>query len=103
MASITLTATITEDRHLEIDLPADVPVGPVEVVVRPLKSSPETGTNPRREELRAKFIAAGLMSPEPYADPDTIPLSKEGLEEVGRLFVGPRLMSDLIDEDRGPR
>jgi hypothetical protein len=103
MASITLTATVTEDRHLELDLPEDVPIGPVELTIKPLVSLPEAETNPRREELRAKFIAAGLMSPEPYADPDTVPLSDDELDQIGRLFAGSRLMSDLIDEDRGPR
>ncbi len=46
MASITLTATITEDRHLEIDLPEDVPVGPVELIIKPLVSAPETESTP---------------------------------------------------------
>ncbi len=102
MTSITLTTTITEDRHLEIDLPPDVPLGPIQLVITPLPVQPTEKTNPTRDEIRARLKAAGLLGEAQYAPVDAVPLSDEERDELGRLFAGPQLISDLIDEDRGP-
>jgi hypothetical protein len=103
MTSITLTATVTEDRHLELDLPREVPVGPVEVVIKPLAVEVAEEPEITRDEIRSRLKAAGLLSEGRCAPMDAVPLSDDEREELGRLFAGPRLISDLIDEDRGPR
>ncbi len=56
-----------------------------------------------RDAIRARLKAAGLLSEGRWAPDDAEPLSDDELDELGRLFAGSRLMSDLIDEDRGPR
>lgn len=111
MDAITLVATVDEDRRLTIELPAGTPTGPVEVVIRPLPGSevrPSTGPEPAavpltREAAREKLRAAGKLAEGPFAPPDAVPLSPEEEEELGRLFASPRPISELIDEDRGPR
>jgi hypothetical protein len=103
MTSITLTATVTDDRHLELDLPSEVPVGSVEVIIKPV--AVEVAEEPKltRDEIRSRLKAAGLLSEGRYAPMDVVPLSDDEREELGRLFAGPQLISDLVDGDRGPR
>lgn len=111
MDAITLVATVDEDRRLTLELPAGTPIGPVEVVIRPLPGSevrPSTGPEPAavpltREAAREKLRAAGKLAEGPFAPPDAVPLSPEEEEELGRLFASPQPISELIDEDRGPR
>jgi hypothetical protein len=68
MESITLTATIREDRTLVLQLPADVPTGEVEIVIQRhtihrLPSSAESVSNElTREEARRRLKAAGLLA-----------------------------------------
>ena len=103
MGSITLTTTVGEDRHLEIDLPPDVPVGRVELIIRPL--TPDAATQPQlsRDEIRRRLKEAELLSEGTYAPADAVPLSDTEREELGRLFASAQPISELIDEDRGPR
>jgi hypothetical protein len=103
MTSITLTTTIGEDRHLELDLPRDVPAGRIELVIRPIPADISEQPELTREEIKARLRAAGLLMEGRFAPPDAVPLSDEEIEEIGRQFASPQLMSDLIDEDRGPR
>lgn len=111
MDAITLVATVDEDRRLTLELPAWTPTGLVEVVIRPLPGA-EAGTVTEsapaavpltRETARARMRAAGALVEGPFAPPDAVPLTPEEEEELGRLLVGPRPISELIDEDRGPR
>lgn len=103
MTSITLTATVTQDRHLELDLPDDVPLGPIELVIKPLIVKPVVEPELTRDEIRARLQAAGLLEEGRYAPVDAVPLSNEEREELGRMPAAPQLISDLIAEDRGPR
>ena len=103
MTSITVTATIGEDRRLEIDLPKDIPIGPVELVIKPLSAGPTAKPQRTRDEIRARLKAAGILSEGWHVPEDAEPLSDEELEKLGQLFAGPQPISDLIDEDRGPR
>jgi len=103
MPSITLTAVVDENGHLEVDVP--LPPGPVEVTVRPVaengEAPPEPGT---REWIRAKLIAAGLVDPNArYAPPDAQPLTPEERARIGRALAAGRSATELIDEEREER
>jgi hypothetical protein len=101
METITIPVLVGEERRLILDLPASVPVGPAEVVIRPRTSSAGTQANDAREALRAKLLAAGFLSTAAFAPPEAIPLSNDDLVRLGQLAPGARPSEDLIDEDRG--
>lgn len=96
------TVIVDEKRRIMIDLPDDMPTGPIEIIARPLaETRPEPLT---REWMRAKLIAAGLVDPNArYAPEDAEELSEEEEEELGRLLAGPRPVEDYINEDREER
>lgn len=95
MPTITLTAVVDENGHLELDVP--LPPGPVEVVVRPVEQQELS-----REEVRAKLKAAGLL--EDYEpSPDAMEVSDEERDRLAKVFSGDRPISELIDEDREDR
>jgi hypothetical protein len=103
MTSITLRATVDEGHRLTIELPEEIPAGPVEVIVRSLvPQGPATGPL-TREEARARLRAAGILSEYRYAPPDAIQLTPEERDELGRAFAGSQPSEVLIDEDRGER
>ncbi len=82
MTSITVTATVGDDRHLEIDLPNDVPVGPVELVIKPRPAATVGQPELTCDEIRARLKAAGLLSEGWHVPEDAEPLSDEELEEL---------------------
>jgi hypothetical protein len=108
MNPITITAVVDENHRLTVKLPAEIPVGPVEVTIRPLavEAPPvetQTPSQPlTREVARAKLLAAGLLSTGYHAPEGTVPLTPEEILELGRLPPGARPSEELIDEDRGP-
>jgi hypothetical protein len=99
--SVTIVAVVDENRHLEIDLPADAPTGPVELTIRPVTLPDAEEHDLTREAARAKLHAAGILSTTSYAAPDAVPLSSSEREQLGRLFAGPQSIAALIDEERG--
>ena len=101
MKTVTLRATVDEERQLRVDVPAEIPIGPVELVIRSLADAPPKGTELTRETARAKLAARGLLAAGQYAPPDAAPLSTEERELIGRLFAGAGPLATLIDEDRG--
>ena len=101
MDSITIPIVIGEDRRLNIQLPAEVPVGPAELVVKPREDS-ASFMNPAREAARAKLLAAGLLSTAHVAPKDAVRLSDEELQRLGTLPPGSASLDDMINEDRGP-
>lgn len=94
---ITFQAEVDQSRRLT--LPDDVPLGPVEVIIRPLAAT----FDDEREAFRAKLRALGLLAEGPFAPPDAVELSEVEREAIGRLFIGQRSMDALIDEDRRDR
>lgn len=98
------TVIVDEKRRIMIDLPDDMPTGPIEITARPLADL-ETRPEPlTREWVRAKLIAAGLVDTDArYAPDDAEELSEEEEEELGRLLAGPRPVEDYINEDREER
>src|SRR3954467_13067434 len=82
MSTVTLHVVVGEDRHLAIDLPEEIPAGPIVVTIRTL--AVETGEVPAgemtRERARALLAAAGRLSTARYAPPDAVPLTDEERE-----------------------
>jgi hypothetical protein len=102
MPSITLTAVVDENGHLEVDVP--LPPGPVEVVIRPVAENGEAPQPGTHEWARAKLIAAGHLNPNArYAPPDAEALSQEEEERLGRLLATDRRVEDEMSEDREER
>jgi hypothetical protein len=95
MQSITLTAIVDENGHLEVDVP--LPPGPVEVVIRPVEQQ-----DINREEAVARLKAAGLLDDE-RPSPDALEVSDEELERLSKVFASERPISELIEEDRDDR
>ncbi len=73
MYSITVTAMLNQDRHLELDLPAEIPAGPVEVTVRPIDALPTDVPAMSRDAARQRLQAAGILSTARYAPSNGVP------------------------------
>lgn len=104
MPSITLTGVVDENGHLSLDVPPDIPPGPVQVVVRPAAENGESEAplKPQsREWIEAKLRQAGLLAEEEF--PDAFELSLEEEVRLGTLLKGPRPVEDYINEDREER
>ena len=105
MTLVTIKAVVEEDRQLHLALPEDMPLGPVEITVRPVSVATEIVPGPEltREQWRELFAAAGMLSTGRYAPPDAKPLSEEEREELAQLYSGEPSVSDMIIEDRRER
>jgi len=100
MDPITLTGLIDQDRHLIVNLPDNIPAGPVELIIRPLSAA--TGSLDR-EQARAMLRAAGLLSEGRSAPPNARPLTPDEAERLSHRLAGPRRSDELIAEDRDER
>ena len=85
METLTLSVEIHADRRLVIDIPADFPIGVVELTIRRPDSALPIQINPEREALRAKLLAAGLLETSYEIPLGAVPLSEDALMEMGRL------------------
>ena len=105
MTLVTIKAIVEEDRQLHLALPEDMPLGPVEVIVKPMPevSGIDLGPKVSREQARAILAGAGLLSTERYASPDAELLAAEEQEEPLRLPDGAPDTSTLIEESRRER
>ncbi|MCA0458272.1 MAG: hypothetical protein LCI00_30185 [Chloroflexi bacterium] len=105
MNAIRLLAVVNEKHELIVTLPADVPVGPVELLLQPVDETVIEEPASEREHIRAKLMAAGLLvKPEDLGiSPSVQPLSLEERLKIGQMPVGARPVEDLVDEDRGDR
>ncbi len=107
MKSVTLVVEVTADRRVTIDLPEDIPIGSIELTIRPLPAPGPTsngsGRDLTREEASERLRAAGLLSEGPWAPAGAMPASEKELEELGRLFAGPTSIAEAIIEGRNER
>jgi len=105
MQPITITTMLDENHELflKVKLP-DMPPGPVEVVITPRLSEEPLSTDPqtRREQMRAKLIAAGHLS-NARRSPDARELAQEERERLWKQAAGDKTALELIDEDREER
>jgi hypothetical protein len=104
MDAITIPVVVGEDRRLVIDLPADVPVGPAELVIKPRKAESEPSgeiINPAREAARAKLLAAGKLVTGIRAPEGTVSITSEERLRKGQLLAKGRSTLEMINEDRG--
>src|SRR5260221_4684002 len=101
MDAITLSVEIREDRRLVIDLPADIPLGTAELIIKPHGTSGTDKANAAREAARAKLLAAGILNTSHRAPEGAVTLSNEELARIGQLTPGDRSSEELIDEERG--
>jgi hypothetical protein len=68
MDAIIITTTLGEDRKLNLDLPPDMPTGPITVTIEANKQvKPEKELT--RDEVRAILLKAGALSTAKYAPP----------------------------------
>jgi len=102
MSSVTLSAVVGPDHKLVIDVPGEIPPGPVSVVIQPVAQSQGPTRELTREEARARLLAAGKLVTEFNTPADARPLTRKERHELGRLPPGARPSEELIDEDRGP-
>jgi len=113
--AIRLNGIVGADRKLTVQLPLDVPDGPVELVVllpekpeSPAEASENEGSSARAQklaELQMRVKMAGqegtIRFPNPHATPS--PLSDTELLELGKLPLDARPSHELISEDREDR
>jgi len=104
MQPITLTAVVDEKRRIMIDLPEDVPTGKVKITVETIAEDVSSDFKTRREQLIAKFNAAGIaVTNGKYAPPDAVPLSQEERERLWKKMAAGKTALELIDEEREER
>jgi hypothetical protein len=101
MNSVTLKATVSEDHRLIIDLPGDIPPGPVEVMIRPASNKATRSKPLTREEARAILLAAGFLVTDLHIPDGIEPLTPDELLDIGSLPDDAPPSEKLIDEDRG--
>lgn len=107
MSAITLSVEIPKDRHLVLDLPANIPIGIAQIIIQPVTVSTSLETpdvlisNPARESIRARMLAAGILSTAHHNLAVTKELAPEERERIWKLFSQGRPSKELINEDRG--
>ncbi|MBI5667062.1 MAG: hypothetical protein HZC41_03570 [Chloroflexi bacterium] len=95
------TVIVDEKRRIMLDLPDDMPTGPIEITARPLAASEPPPEPLTREWVREKLKAAGLLDDK--AEPDAMAISDQEMARLGQVFADVRSISELIDEDREER
>jgi hypothetical protein len=92
MTSITLQGVIDENHRLIIDLPEDLPVGPVEVEIRPLLSSELTD-----EQVHKWLKWAGLRIDNQESE-DVFEVTDADRQRLAQFFTMDKPPSQTIDE-----
>lgn len=104
--TIRLSGLIDPDGNLKVDLPKDLPPGPVQLDIT-MSEPHNTGTSlieNQLEILRVRLEAnghPGIRLPDPNLPPAA--LTDAQLLEIGKLPPGVRPSHELIDEDRQDR
>ena len=101
MVAVKLSAIVDENRRLVIDVPAEIPSGDVEIIIRPAEHVEDIQPKTAREIAYAVLLAANALVTDVDAPPDIRPLSPEELLEIGELPEDALPSLDLINEDRG--
>jgi hypothetical protein len=101
MADITIPVIVDKDRRIVIEVPAGIPLGPAEVVIRSKETLNNNDSNSAREAIRAKLLAADFLVTDIHAPQDTVLLSDEELYQLDQRPPGSKSLDELINEDRG--
>ena len=101
MVTVKLSATVGKDRRIVIDVPKEIPIGRIELILRTEESTVETPQNVARETARARLLAADALVIDLGAPENVELLSPEELLRLGNLPENAPSSLDLIDEDRG--
>jgi hypothetical protein len=87
VTEVRMAATVGDDRRLDVQLPADAPTGPVEVIVRAAAAPASEAAAPgsaARTAARAKMAAAGFLSEAHRVPPGAQALS---VDELSAFYV----------------
>jgi hypothetical protein len=102
MDAIIIDAEVGQDHRLIYELPPEVPVGPVKLMIRPIEApSMQTEQGLTREEARRRLLAAGLLLTERVAPEGAVESDEQEHQRLAALFGQGPSLEDLIDEDRG--
>jgi hypothetical protein len=111
VTEIHLAVTVGENRRLDVQLPDDAPIGPVEVTIRAASTTGMSGVttstagsgiaDTTRASVRAKMLAAGFLTEVHHAPSGARALSVDERIRAGTLPPGSRPSEELIDEERG--
>lgn len=103
MSPITITTVLDENHEAVIHLP-DFPPGPVKITIEAVSEELTSDPKTRREQLIAKFNAAGIaVTNGKYAPPDAMPLSQEERERLWKKMAAGKTALELVDEEREER
>ena len=103
MVAVRLSAMVTEDHELIVQVPQEIPVGPVELLIQTPQPSSSLIENPAREAARIKLAAAGLLSNIHRLPAGTHIPTDDEVRKAGILPPVARPSEDLINEDRNER
>ena len=104
MDAIIIDAEVGQDHRLIYELPPEVPVGPVRLVIQPVEAPPaQTGRELTREEARRRWQAAGKTLKERLVPEGVVRSSEAEDRRLSALFGQGSSLEELIDQDRGHR
>jgi len=94
MATVRISNELGDDKRLVLELPDDIPAGPIEVTVRTKSVHPS-------DDIRQKLAKANFLVTDIDVAEDAVALPDEELYELGKLPEDAASSEQLIDEDRG--
>ncbi len=102
--AILLSGVVGEDRQLKVELPVEVPIGQVELIIM-VPGQPAAPADHRLKDLQSRLEANGTLANFHFPDPTIAPapLTDAQLLELGTLPLGARPSHELIHEDREDR
>lgn len=101
---IIIEAKISPERQLiDYELPANVPIGRVRLVIQPAQNTPEPALLLTRATARAKLLAAGMLVTESFAPEGAVESDETEHRRLMEVFGQGPSSDQLIDEDRGSR
>lgn len=100
MVAVRISVIVGADRRIVIQVPDEIPNGPVDLVIQAAGEASTTGDHPARAAARSQLAAAGLLSSAHYPPPGLRVPTDEEVRATGELPPGARPSEDLINEDR---
>ncbi len=99
--TIQVRAIIPADRRVMVQLPADMPMGEVQVTIEALEEDEQpVSTQPTREAARHTLLAAGKLGTAHLPPGDLVRPSDEDIRSAGSLPPDALPSEHLIRQDR---